>query len=94
MVGTVSSFTTTNISGTTYGYLVMSAALGIPQVLNAEAEILASPVTFSLGAKTNQVWASDGLFVGNYGRAVYVTVNGTANCQISAATVHYDSMSQ
>jgi hypothetical protein len=94
VVGTVSSFTTTNISGVTYGYVLSSAAAGIPQVVGAEAEVLGTPITFSLGLKTNQVWASDGLFVGNYGRAVYATVNGTSNCQLNAVTVHYDSSSQ
>lgn len=94
VVGTVSSFTTTNISGVTYGYVLMSAGLGIPQVVGAESEVLGTPITFSLGLKTNQVWASDGLFVGNYGRAAYVTVNGTANCQLNAVTAHYDSSSQ
>jgi hypothetical protein len=94
VVSTVSSFTTTNIGGVVYGYVVLSAGIGIAQLINAEVEVLGPPVTLSLGAKTNNVWASDGLFVGNYGRAVYATVNGTANCQLNAATCHYDSQSQ
>ncbi len=95
VVGTVSSsFTTTNISGVTYGYLLMSAAVGIPQLVNAEAEILGTPVTFSMGLKTNNVWASDALFVGNYGRAVYVALDGTSDSLLNAVTVHYDAQSQ
>lgn len=101
VVATLSSFTTTNIwSGVgtitnTFGYVVLTAGLGIAQAVNAEVEVLTTtPVTFSLGAKTNQVWASDGLYVGNYGRAAYVTVSGTANCQLNAVTVHYDALSQ
>jgi hypothetical protein len=94
VVRTISSYTTTNISGATYGYVVLSAGIGIPQLVNAEVEVLGNPITFSLGLKTNQVWASDGLFVGNYGRAVYATVNGTANCQLNALTAHYDATSQ
>lgn len=94
VVATISSYTTTNISSVTYGYVLLSAGIGIPQVVGAEAELLGNNVTFGLGAISNQVWASDGLYVGNYGRACYVKTSGTANCQLNAVTVHYDGSSQ
>jgi hypothetical protein len=100
VVATLSSWTQTNIwSGVgtitnTLGYVVLTGALGIPQTVNMEVEVLGNQVTLGQGATTNRVYASDGLYVANYGRAAYVTVNGTSNCGLQSVTVHYDAQSQ
>lgn len=86
VVATVSS-----VAGST---ATISAALGIAQTVGMEVEVLSAPIPLGLGSKTYNVWASDGLFVGNYGRCVYATVTGTTFCRFDALTVHYDASSQ
>lgn len=86
VVVTISSFSSpTNI--------VTSANIGCAQAVGSEVEVLSSPILLGCGAVSNKVYASDGLFVGNYGRCVYATLNGTSACT-NYITVHYDGQSQ
>ena len=100
-VALVTSYTTTNAwagTGTTitnvYGVVTPSMQVPVTQALNAEVEVLGNSVTINTGAKTNQMFASDAVYVGNYGRAVYAVQTGTANAALPAISAHYDGYSQ
>ena len=72
--------------------VTLTGNLGIPVGLNYEVEVMTTNVpSLLIGGNTNKTFSSDGLFVGNYGRALELFVNGTAACSIDTATVHYDS---
>ena len=98
IVALMTNVTTTNIvvgsATNTYGLVTMNAAVGFAQPLNGEVELLGNSIVLGLGANTNKVYASDGLYVGFFGRAVYITTTGTSNCSLDSVTVHYDSSSQ
>jgi len=85
VVATVTSL----VSSTNVG---LSAAIGANVGLNCEVEILGSALpTLAVGATTNKTFASDGLVVGNYGRALVVEQTGTGYSSLDSVTVHYDS---
>jgi hypothetical protein len=103
VVVTISSYGLTNSVGTngvgssvtnSWGVVTATGGVGIPQLQNAEVELLSSStVTLGLGVNSYRVYASDGIYVGNYGRAVYLTTTGGTNCALNAVTVHYDAAS-
>ena len=98
-VATITAVTATNIWAgtgtiTNVGAIVtLSGALGVLQAVNAEVEVLGNHVALGLGASSYKQYGSDGLYVGNYGRAVYITTTATNACAFNAVTVHFDSQS-
>jgi hypothetical protein len=58
-----------------------------------EVEVLTAGPVAPVGANTFRLYSSDGLFVGNYGRCVYATLNGTSLCTNSLSW-HVDGTSQ
>jgi hypothetical protein len=98
IVGTIAAIATTNVvvSGitNTYGQVTLTANVGFATPLNTEVELLATGATLGLGATTNKFYGSEALYVGNYGRALYITTTGTAACRLDSVTVHYDGASQ
>jgi hypothetical protein len=75
-----------------YGVVTLTGSLGIAQLVNAEVEVLGNSIPLALGAITNRIISSDGLYVGNYGRCVYAVATGTSACALNALTVHYDGL--
>lgn len=90
----VSNFVVT-VSGFTSPTNVTVSACGAACPVGTEVEVLsaASPV-FTTGAITNKIISGEALFVGNYGRAVYVTQTGTSYSSLDAVSAHYDAQSQ
>ena len=67
--------------GTTLGFVANS---------NAEVEVLSAGPVLSVGAANFKSYVSDGLYVGNYGRAAVAVLTGTAAATNNIG-VHYDS---
>ncbi len=94
-IATPSSNFVVTVSGFTSPTNVTVSALGAAAPIGSEVEVLsaATPV-LQVGAITNKVFSSEALFVGNYGRAVYVKQTGTSHASLDAVSAHYDSQSQ
>ena len=60
---------------------------------NSEVEILTLGPTLGVGANVYKVYASDGLYVGPYGRDMWAVLNGTSYAT-NVLTVHYDASGQ
>lgn len=89
-VGTNLVLTNNSLSATGPGF---ATALPTNVLAGSEVEILTLAQTLGVGANVYKVYGSDGLFVGNYGRALWLVLNGTTYAT-NYATIHYDATSQ
>lgn len=87
---TISSYGT-NTSG---AFVVLaSGGWGVATSVNDDVYLMSSATTIPVGATTS-VQNGEAVYVGNYGRPVKVTLDGTSACAINAISAHYDSQSQ
>jgi len=90
--GLTNDMIATNSSMPSATNIVLTTSIGIAKYQGMEIECMTTNVpTLAIGGFTNKVIASDAIWVGNYGRAMVLSVNGTAACSIDSASVKYDS---
>src|SRR5258708_4827803 len=85
----------TNRSLTVWGLanstnIITTAAVGVTQLVSSEVFDLGAATTLKAGAITNTSYQGEAIYVGNRGRPLRVTLDGTAYSSLDSVTVHYD----
>jgi hypothetical protein len=70
--------------------LLLTAAVLNAVTTKSEVFKLGSAVTLGVGAATNKAYTGEAVYVGNRGRPIYVTVDGTSACSVDSLSVRYE----